>query len=143
MRADIHYGQELNGSINRPDTEAQDQPSPNHHFRLATRGRSIQMGHKRTYAAQQKDRYSITSSARPSSNGGTSRSNALAVLKLMFGALIRAAERWKSIKVTEFERRQLAAVKKELDQEYEVQVDLNRKPSKAAAHTKISSSSQT
>ena len=33
------------GSINRPDTEAQDQPSPNHHFRLATRGRSIQMGH--------------------------------------------------------------------------------------------------
>ena len=34
----------LKGSINRPDTEAQDQPSPNHHFRLATRGRSIQMG---------------------------------------------------------------------------------------------------
>jgi transposase len=26
-----------------------------------------------------------------------------AVLKLMFGALIRAAERWRSIKVTEFE----------------------------------------
>ena len=34
----------LKGSINRPDTEAQDQPSPNHHFRLATRGRSIQKG---------------------------------------------------------------------------------------------------
>jgi hypothetical protein len=46
-----------------------------------------------------------------------------AVLKLMFGALIRAAERWKSIKVAEFERRQLSAVKKELDQEYEAQVD--------------------
>src|SRR6266478_10203619 len=29
-----------------------------------------------------------------------------AVLKLMFGALIRAAERWRSIKVTEFEHRQ-------------------------------------
>ena len=27
-RADIHDGQELKGSINRPDTEAQDQPSP-------------------------------------------------------------------------------------------------------------------
>ena len=26
-----------------------------------------------------------------------------AVLKLMFGALIRAAERWRSVKVTEFE----------------------------------------
>jgi hypothetical protein len=32
----------------------------------------------------------------------------------MFGALIRAAERWRSVKVTEFERRQLAAVQKEL-----------------------------
>lgn len=44
-------------------------------------------------------------------------------MKLMFGALIRAAERWKSIRVTEFERRQLSAVKKELDQEYEAPVD--------------------
>jgi hypothetical protein len=31
-----------------------------------------------------------------------------AVLKLMFGALIRAAERWRSVKVTEFERRHSA-----------------------------------
>ena len=30
-----------------------------------------------------------------------------AQLKLMFRALIRAAERWRSIKITEFERRQL------------------------------------
>ena len=35
-----------------------------------------------------------------------------AVLKLMFGALIRAAERWRSVKVTEFERRQLTSVQK-------------------------------
>lgn len=49
-----------------------------------------------------------------------------AVLKLMFGALIRAAERWKSIKFTEFERRQTATVKTELDLEYEAQVSLNR-----------------
>jgi len=65
-----------------------------------------------------------------------------AVLKLMFGALIRAAERWKSIKVTEFERRQLSAVKKEIDKEYETQVGLDRKTSKAASR-KISSSAQT
>jgi hypothetical protein len=32
-----------------------------------------------------------------------------AVLKLMLGLLIRAAERWRTVKVTEFERRQLAA----------------------------------
>ena len=41
------------------------------------------------------------------------------------------------------ERRQLSAVKRGLDQEYEAQVDLNHKPSKGAAQTKISSSSQT
>jgi hypothetical protein len=40
-------------SINRPDTEAQDQLSPNHHFRLATRGRSIQMGQQPTWPAAQ------------------------------------------------------------------------------------------
>jgi hypothetical protein len=53
---------------------------------------------------------------------------------------IRAAERSKSIKVTEFGRRQLSAVRKELDREYEAQIDLNRRPSKVAAHTKISTS---
>lgn len=65
-----------------------------------------------------------------------------AVLKLMFGALIRAAERWHSIKLTEFERRQLSAVRKELDQEYEVEIDLKTKPAKEAAQ-KLSSSSLT
>jgi hypothetical protein len=37
------------------------------------------------------------------------------VLKLMFGALIRAAERWRGLHFTEFELRQIAAVRKELD----------------------------
>ena len=41
------------------------------------------------------------------------------VLKLMFGALIRAAERWRGLRFTEFELRQIAAVRKELDQESE------------------------
>ena len=40
------------------------------------------------------------------------------VLNLMFGALIRAAERWRGLRFTEFELRQIAAVRKELDQEY-------------------------
>jgi hypothetical protein len=31
------------------------------------------------------------------------------VLKLMFGALIRAAERWRGLRFTEFELRQIAA----------------------------------
>jgi putative transposase len=66
-----------------------------------------------------------------------------AVLKLMFGALVRAAERWRSVKVTEFERRQIAAIKNELDQEYEAAIGLNAKPSKDVGTTKISSRNQT
>ena len=41
------------------------------------------------------------------------------VLKLMFGALIRAAGRRRGLRFTKFELRQIAAVRKELDQEYE------------------------
>ena len=66
-----------------------------------------------------------------------------AVLKLMFGALVRAAERWRSVKVTEFERRQITAIKNELDQEYEAAIGLKARPSKDAVTTKISSSNQT
>ena len=61
----------------------------------------------------------------------------------MFGALIRAAERWRSIKFTHFERRQIAAIAKELDQEYEAQTGPVATPSKAVAPTQISSSSKT
>ena len=66
-----------------------------------------------------------------------------AVLKLMFGAMIRAAERWRSVKVTEFERRQMAALRKDLDQEYETENGLTAKPSKDMPLAKISSSSRT
>ena len=44
------------------------------------------------------------------------------VLKLMFGALIRAAERWRGLRFTEFELRQIAAVRKELDDEYQASI---------------------
>jgi putative transposase len=66
-----------------------------------------------------------------------------AVLKLMFGALIRAADRWRSVKISEFERRQLAAVKKELDQEYEAMAGLDAKPSKDGNPARKSSNSRT
>ena len=65
------------------------------------------------------------------------------VLKLMFGAMTRAAERWRSIRFTEFERRQIAAVTKDLDDEYEA-ADTSRTASpKARPVTGISSSSRT
>jgi len=38
-----------------------------------------------------------------------------AVLKLMYAALIRAAERWRGLKMTEFERRQLQLIRDELN----------------------------
>ena len=63
------------------------------------------------------------------------------VLKLMFGAMIRAAERWRAIKLTDFERRQMASLRKELDQEYEAQSGLAKQPSKGLTADKLSSSS--
>src|SRR5438874_7010328 len=38
-----------------------------------------------------------------------------AVLKLIYAALIRAAERWRGLRMSEFELRQLTAIRNELD----------------------------
>ncbi len=66
-----------------------------------------------------------------------------AVLKLMFGAMTRAAERWRSIRITEFERRQMAALRHELDHDYEAPVGLHPTRSERVATTKIPSRSRT
>ena len=44
------------------------------------------------------------------------------VLKLMFGALIRAADRWRGLRFTEFELRQIVAVRKDLNDEYQTSI---------------------
>ncbi|NIQ95109.1 MAG: hypothetical protein GWN87_13550, partial [Desulfuromonadales bacterium] len=44
----------------------------------------------------------------------------------MFGAMIRAAERWRTIRITEFERRQMDAVRQELDRLYEADNGLGK-----------------
>ena len=41
-----------------------------------------------------------------------------AILKLMYAALIRAAERWRGIRIGEFERRQLRAIRDELNKDF-------------------------
>ena len=41
------------------------------------------------------------------------------VLKLMFGAMTRASEKWRPIKVTGFELRQREQIRTEMDGEYE------------------------
>jgi putative transposase len=51
------------------------------------------------------------------------------VLKLMFGALIRAAEHWRGLRFTEFELRQIAAVRHDLDAEYEATLTPSDRPS--------------
>ena len=66
-----------------------------------------------------------------------------AVLQLMFGAMTRAAERWRSIRVSEFERRQMTALRQELDHDYEATVDLNKPRPKRLPATKIPSNSRT
>jgi transposase-like protein len=65
------------------------------------------------------------------------------VLKLMFAAMTRAAERWRAIKVSDFERRQMKALRQELDSEYEAQSGLAKPTSKGNADDKLSSSSRT
>jgi transposase-like protein len=59
------------------------------------------------------------------------------VLKLMFGALIRAADRWRGLRFTEFELRQIAAVRRELDHEYETSIT----PLARSSQPKVSSKS--
>lgn len=66
-----------------------------------------------------------------------------AVLKLMFGAMTRAAERWRSIRITEFERRQMAALRHELDHDYEAAAGLDTGPSGNTPTAKIPSRSRT
>jgi len=66
-----------------------------------------------------------------------------AVLKLMFGAMTRAAERWRAIRISAFERRQMAALRQELDHDYEATVGLATTRSEHAPATKIPSSSRT
>jgi len=66
-----------------------------------------------------------------------------AVLKLMFAAMTRAAERWRAIRITDFERRQMAALRQELDREYEAQTGLAHSTSKGSPNRQISSTSRT
>jgi putative transposase len=55
----------------------------------------------------------------------------------MFGALIRAAERWRGLRFTEFEFRQIAAVRKDLDDEYQTSVT----PTTRSSQPRVSSKS--
>jgi len=63
-----------------------------------------------------------------------------AVLKLMYAALIRAAERWRGIRITEFEQRQLKAIRDEIDKDFTAR---NAPAIVATAPTYLSSNQRT
>ena len=64
------------------------------------------------------------------------------MLKLIFAAMIRASERWRAIKIIDFERRQMTALRAELDHEYETETGLKPTTSKETAKTKLSSNNR-
>ena len=66
-----------------------------------------------------------------------------AVLKLMYAALIRAAERWHGLKMTDFEKRQLAALRAELDREFTTRIAPVVRAKVTATPTQLSSKSRT
>ena len=57
--------------------------------------------------------------------------------------MIRAAERWRALKITGFERRQMEALRRELDLNYEEENELNRRLSADMRQKKVSSNSRT
>ena len=61
----------------------------------------------------------------------------------VIAAMTRAAERWRAVKITDFERRQMAALRAEPGQEYEAQTGLKQGTSKAKPQTQLSSTSRT
>jgi len=66
-----------------------------------------------------------------------------AVLKLVYAALIRAAERWRGIRITEFEQRQLKAIRDEIDDDFTAQNAPVTNATVTAAPTRLSSNDRT
>jgi putative transposase len=66
-----------------------------------------------------------------------------AVLKLMYAALIRAAERWRGLKVTEFDSRQLKAIRLELDNAHAERTAPVVNANVTAPQTRLSSKNRT
>jgi transposase-like protein len=65
------------------------------------------------------------------------------VLKLMYAAMIRAADRWRGIAVGEFEQRQLRAIRDELDRAHTERVRPVARPSASALPVRLSSKNRT
>jgi len=65
------------------------------------------------------------------------------VLKLMYAAVIRAADRWRGIQVREFEQRQLKAIRDELNRAHAERTKPVVRPATSASPVRLSSKSRT
>jgi putative transposase len=65
------------------------------------------------------------------------------VLKLVYAALIRAAERWRGIRITEFEQRQLKAIRDEIDRDFTARNAPATSATVTAAPARLSSKDRT
>jgi hypothetical protein len=66
-----------------------------------------------------------------------------AVLKLVYAALIRAAEHWRGIRITEFEQRQLKVIRDEIDRDFTARNAPVNGATVTAAPTRLSSKDRT
>lgn len=66
-----------------------------------------------------------------------------ALLKLIYAALIRAAERWRGLRMTEFELRQLKAMRDELNRDFTARVAPATAPHPTASQARLSSKNRT
>ena len=65
------------------------------------------------------------------------------VLKLMCAAVIRAADRWRGVTVSEFEQRQLEAIREALDRAHIERTAPAVKPTSSASPIRLSSKART
>jgi putative transposase len=61
----------------------------------------------------------------------------------MYAALIRAAERWRGLRMTEFEQRQLTAIRQELDRAHAKRTAPVASANVTASPTRLSSKART
>jgi putative transposase len=66
-----------------------------------------------------------------------------ALLKLIYAALIRAAERWRGLRTTEFELRQLRAIREELNRDFAARTAPATGAAPTAPPTRLSSKNRT
>ena len=65
------------------------------------------------------------------------------MLKLMFAAVIRAADRWRGLTIGEFEQRQLRAIRAELDRAHAERTRPAVRPVTSASPSKLPSKART